>query len=52
MSRNTVLSAYEQLLAEGYIVSRPGSGTFVSDAIPESLVPAPSTPAAPVPATT
>jgi GntR family transcriptional regulator/MocR family aminotransferase len=43
VSRNTVLSAYEQLLAEGYIVSRAGSGTFVADAIPESFSPAPST---------
>ena len=46
ISRNTVLSAYEQLLAEGYIQSRPGSGTFVSDAVPESLVPEPSAPRA------
>ena len=36
VSRNTVLSAYDQLLAEGYVVSRCGSGTFVADAIPES----------------
>jgi GntR family transcriptional regulator/MocR family aminotransferase len=39
VSRNTVLSAYEQLLAEGYIQSRAGSGTFVAEAIPETLVP-------------
>ncbi len=44
VSRNTVLSAYEQLLAEGYIQSRAGSGTFVSDAVPETLVPEPSAP--------
>ncbi len=41
ISRNTVLSAYEQLLAEGYIHSRAGSGTFVADAVPESLAPEP-----------
>ncbi len=29
VSRNTVTSAYEQLIAEGYLVSRPGAGTFV-----------------------
>jgi GntR family transcriptional regulator/MocR family aminotransferase len=39
ISRNTVLSAYEQLLAEGYILSRAGSGTFVAYAFPESVVP-------------
>ena len=34
VSRNTVMLAYEQLLAEGYVVSLTGSGTFVSDAVP------------------
>ena len=34
LSRNTVLHAYQQLLAEGYIVARAGSGTFVSDTLP------------------
>lgn len=29
LGRNTVLEAYEQLLAEGYVVTRPGAGTFV-----------------------
>jgi GntR family transcriptional regulator/MocR family aminotransferase len=51
VSRNTVLSAYDQLLAEGYIVSRAGSGTFVADAIPESFSPEPG-PAPARPATT
>lgn len=31
VSRSTVLMAYEQLLSEGYIESRPGSGYFVAD---------------------
>jgi len=35
VSRNTVLDAYSQLLAEGYLEGRSGSGTFVSDALPE-----------------
>jgi len=34
LSRNTVLSAYEQLQSEGYVVSATGSGTFVSDTVP------------------
>lgn len=31
--RNTVVRAYEQLLLEGYLTGRTGSGTFVSDAL-------------------
>ena len=33
-SRNIVLLAYEQLVLEGYLVSRQGAGTFVSPAWP------------------
>ena len=33
VSRNTVLEAYEQLLAEGYLRGRVGAGTFVDPAI-------------------
>ncbi|HEY4304708.1 MAG TPA: PLP-dependent aminotransferase family protein [Gemmatimonadaceae bacterium] len=36
MSRLPVLTAYEQLLHEGYFESRTGSGTFVCAAPPES----------------
>ncbi|WP_017754082.1 MocR-like pyridoxine biosynthesis transcription factor PdxR [Calidifontibacillus oryziterrae] len=31
ISRNVVIEAFEQLLAEGYIVGRQGSGTFVAE---------------------
>ena len=31
VARNTVLAAYDLLLAEGYIVTRPGGGTFVGE---------------------
>jgi GntR family transcriptional regulator/MocR family aminotransferase len=41
ISRNTVLNAYRQLLAEGYLESRPGSGTFVAHVLPELLLAAP-----------
>ena len=34
-SRNTVLVAYEQLLAEGYVEARTGSGTYVADTLPD-----------------
>ena len=34
VSRIVTLTAYEQLIAEGYLVSQPGSGTFASDNIP------------------
>jgi len=40
ISRNTVLGAFAQLLAEGYLEARLGSGTFVPDALPEYLLPA------------
>jgi GntR family transcriptional regulator/MocR family aminotransferase len=35
LGRNTVLHAYGQLEAEGYVVSRAGAGTYVSDALPD-----------------
>lgn len=33
--RNTVLAAYAELLAEGWVVAQPGRGTFVSSSLPE-----------------
>jgi GntR family transcriptional regulator/MocR family aminotransferase len=48
VSRLPVLTAYDQLLHEGYLVGRTGSGTFVSAVVPDDLLR--STPAAPVPA--
>jgi len=46
ISRNTALNAYRQLLAEGYLESREGSGSFVAHVLPELLLtaPDPSTP--------
>jgi GntR family transcriptional regulator/MocR family aminotransferase len=38
LSRNTVLTVYEQLLAEGYLIARKGSGTFVADTLPDSFL--------------
>ena len=38
ISRNTVAGAFDQLLAEGYIESRPGAGTFVAKELPEELL--------------
>jgi GntR family transcriptional regulator / MocR family aminotransferase len=38
ISRNTVLFAYEQLLAEGYVNGKIGSGTTVADVLPETLL--------------
>lgn len=37
VSRGPVVIAYEQLSAEGYIHSRTGKGTFVTDAMPVNL---------------
>lgn len=41
ISRNVFLTAFEQLQAEGYLISRKGSGTFISDKIDPALFPAP-----------
>ncbi len=38
VSRNTILNAYRQLAAEGYIESAQGSGTYVSRVVPEHLL--------------
>jgi GntR family transcriptional regulator/MocR family aminotransferase len=38
VSRFPVLSAYEQLLHEGYLEGRTGSGTFVSAALPDDVM--------------
>ncbi|MFC4421306.1 MocR-like pyridoxine biosynthesis transcription factor PdxR [Cupriavidus pampae] len=38
LSRNTVMFAYEQLMAEGYLTARTGSGTFVADTAPERFL--------------
>lgn len=35
VSRTTALLAVEQLRAEGYVVARPGSGTFIASRLPE-----------------
>ena len=35
ISRNTVWHAYEQLLSEGYLESKAGSGNYVSRQLPE-----------------
>lgn len=38
VSRNTVLSAYELLFAEGYLDGVVGSGTFVAQMLPEEML--------------
>jgi GntR family transcriptional regulator/MocR family aminotransferase len=37
-SRNTVMTAYEQLLAEGYLEGQIGSGTYVPRTLPDELI--------------
>lgn len=46
ISRNTVLQVFDTLIAEGYLVSRVGAGTFVADVLPESLTSISQTPSA------
>jgi GntR family transcriptional regulator / MocR family aminotransferase len=45
VSRNTVLLAYDQLLAEGYIRGVLGSGTYVASELPEEMLEAGDGPA-------
>src|ERR1700704_6584705 len=39
VSRRLVVDAYAQLLAEGYLVARPGAGTYLAEAAAASSVP-------------
>ena len=41
ISRMTVLNAYDQLIAEGYIETKTGAGTFVAAHLPEEFLTAP-----------
>ncbi|MEW6736352.1 MAG: PLP-dependent aminotransferase family protein [Acidobacteriota bacterium] len=38
VSRMTVVNAYEQLLAEGYIEGQIGSGTYIASTLPEEML--------------
>ncbi len=38
VSRNTVMSAFEQLLAEGYLIGKVGAGTYVTEQVPDELL--------------
>jgi GntR family transcriptional regulator/MocR family aminotransferase len=40
VSRNTAAAVYEQLLSEGYVVTRQGSGTYVAERAPAMRSPA------------
>jgi GntR family transcriptional regulator/MocR family aminotransferase len=42
ISRNTVLNAYDQLFAEGYLQSVEGRGTFIAHVLPEVYLAPPS----------
>jgi GntR family transcriptional regulator/MocR family aminotransferase len=42
VARNTVMGAYEQLLAEGYLEGETGSGTYVARALPDKILRAPA----------
>lgn len=42
VSRTTIVNTYDQLLAEGYLESRAGAGTFVAAYLPEEFLSAPA----------
>src|SRR6202522_2373716 len=41
ISRPTIVTAFEQLRSEGYVEGRVGSGTYVSEILPDELLQAP-----------
>lgn len=41
LSRPTIVTAFEQLRSEGYVEGRVGSGTYVSQTLPDQLLQAP-----------
>ncbi|AOA59129.1 MocR-like pyridoxine biosynthesis transcription factor PdxR [Acinetobacter larvae] len=47
VSRNTILNAYEQLQAQGYVQAAIGSGTWVAEVLPESYLNVPGKTALP-----
>lgn len=38
LSRGTIVSAFDQLKSEGYVVGNVGSGTYVSEVLPDDLL--------------
>jgi GntR family transcriptional regulator/MocR family aminotransferase len=38
VSRTTVINAFDQLVAEGYLDGKPGAGTFVTSSLPDDLL--------------
>jgi GntR family transcriptional regulator/MocR family aminotransferase len=42
VARNTVMNAFDQLLAEGYLEGRVGDGTYVTRVLPDDLLYAPA----------
>src|SRR5438067_1037548 len=44
ISRNTAAGAFDQLLAEGYLEGKVGSGTYVAGSLPEDLLHATAVP--------
>ena len=42
LSRNTVATALQQLLAEGYVETRRGDGTYVASELPDDVLGGPS----------
>ncbi|HHH1540979.1 TPA: GntR family transcriptional regulator [Yersinia enterocolitica] len=38
ISRNSILSGFERLIDEGYLVTKKGSGTYVTSVIPDEVI--------------
>jgi len=44
VARITAVQAYERLVAEGYLVPRPGAGLYIAESVPEHSLRAPEAP--------
>jgi GntR family transcriptional regulator/MocR family aminotransferase len=44
VSRNTIVAAFDQLIAEGYVTPKRGAGSYVSATLPDDLTAAPALP--------
>jgi GntR family transcriptional regulator / MocR family aminotransferase len=38
VSRNTIIAAFDQLIGEGYVKTKSGAGTFVSEHLPDDML--------------
>jgi len=38
VSRTSIIQSFEQLILEGYLMGKPGAGTYISETLPDNLI--------------